>query len=310
MAAWMVYAIGVGILLGLAATTLDRWARPHGRPVRFVWAGAMVLGTVLPVVAVRSEPLGALLTRVVTGPEGAAVGPVAFLEPLVVGGPSGALASPGLDTALAALWIVGSLGLLGWWVLAHRRLASRIRGAAPWVGPSGGPGLDGEEDGRGEGEENGGGTILVTREMGPAVVGALRPRILLPRWLVDGDPDRLALALGHEREHVTAADPALLSASFLVRVAFPWNPVLWWMSRRLREAVEVDCDRRVLTGRPDALSRYAETLLAVSARGAVLSGSTRAQPWPKTEPSPPTSPGRSEPSNFTIPRETPCPGAC
>jgi hypothetical protein len=26
----------------------------------------------------------------------------------------------------------------------------------------------------------------------------------------------------------------------------PWNPVAWWMFRRLRQAVEIDCDRRVL----------------------------------------------------------------
>lgn len=247
IAPWMVYATGVAGLVGLGALALDRWGRPHRRPVRFAWAGAMILGAVLPVLAVRAEPVGALLLGLLAGPEGGAPARgVAFLEPLVVGASSGVLSAPLLDGALAGLWAIGSLGLVGWWLMAGRRLRSVTEGAS----------ASGNTDGR----------IVITPDVGPAVVGVFRPRILVPRWLAEGDPERLSLVLGHEREHVSAGDPALLSASFLVRVVFPWNPVLWWMARRLREAVEVDCDRRVLRCRPHALRRYADTLLAVSVR--------------------------------------------
>ena len=45
----------------------------------------------------------------------------------------------------------------------------------------------------------------------------------------------------------------------------PWNAPLWWMARRLRFAIELDCDARVLKGRPDP-SAYGSLLLDVSER--------------------------------------------
>jgi TonB family protein len=46
-------------------------------------------------------------------------------------------------------------------------------------------------------------------------------------------------------------------------VATPWNPLLWWQFRRLRAAIEMDCDRRVLRGRPGDRRAYGELLLEV-----------------------------------------------
>jgi hypothetical protein len=45
----------------------------------------------------------------------------------------------------------------------------------------------------------------------------------------------------------------------------PWNLPLWWQLRRLRFAVEIDCDARVLQRGYD-VSRYGETLIAVGER--------------------------------------------
>jgi len=45
----------------------------------------------------------------------------------------------------------------------------------------------------------------------------------------------------------------------------PWNLPLWWQLRRLRFAVEIDCDARVLRRGYD-VSRYGETLIAVGER--------------------------------------------
>ncbi|HUH12825.1 MAG TPA: carboxypeptidase regulatory-like domain-containing protein, partial [Longimicrobiales bacterium] len=53
--------------------------------------------------------------------------------------------------------------------------------------------------------------------------------------------------------------------AFLAAAALPWNPALWWQLRRLRLAVEVDCDARVLGLLPDR-ARYGHLLLAVGAR--------------------------------------------
>ncbi|MEO7042711.1 MAG: hypothetical protein ABI035_10660, partial [Gemmatimonadaceae bacterium] len=48
----------------------------------------------------------------------------------------------------------------------------------------------------------------------------------------------------------------------------PWDIPLWWAWRRLRLAIEVDCDARVLRTHPD-IRRYAELLLLTGQRSAV-----------------------------------------
>jgi hypothetical protein len=45
----------------------------------------------------------------------------------------------------------------------------------------------------------------------------------------------------------------------------PWNPAIWWAMRRLRLAVEIDCDRRLLARGVDP-RQYASLLLAVGER--------------------------------------------
>jgi hypothetical protein len=45
----------------------------------------------------------------------------------------------------------------------------------------------------------------------------------------------------------------------------PWNPAIWWSMRRLRLAVEVDCDRRLIVAGVDP-HEYASLLLAVGER--------------------------------------------
>ncbi len=69
----------------------------------------------------------------------------------------------------------------------------------------------------------------------------------------------------HEEEHTRVRDTALLAAAWGLATLTPWNPAAWWMGWRLRTAVEIDCDRRVLRRDPD-LARYGESLLAVAGR--------------------------------------------
>jgi TonB family protein len=54
-------------------------------------------------------------------------------------------------------------------------------------------------------------------------------------------------------------------ASLLLLAAAPWNLPLWWQFRRLRQAIELDCDGRVLRRAPDA-RRYGTLLLEVGRR--------------------------------------------
>jgi hypothetical protein len=107
--------------------------------------------------------------------------------------------------------------------------------------------------------------VLVSPDLGPAVVGVRHPEIVLPRWAMAGDPEFRRLMIAHEREHQRAGDQRLVAAGLAMLVLIPWNPVLWWQLRRLRHAVELDCDARVLGSGEDVRS-YGELLFAVSQR--------------------------------------------
>jgi len=71
--------------------------------------------------------------------------------------------------------------------------------------------------------------------------------------------------IAHERSHLGAHDTQLLTIAVCLLACMPWNPILWWQLRRLRLAIEMDCDARVLRlGYP--VARYSETLIAVGER--------------------------------------------
>jgi beta-lactamase regulating signal transducer with metallopeptidase domain len=107
--------------------------------------------------------------------------------------------------------------------------------------------------------------VYISVDSGPAVVGFLRPHIVVPRWLTKLSPDEQELVIAHERSHLGAYDTQLLTIAVCLLACMPWNPMLWWQLRRLRLAIEIDCDARVLSlGYP--VARYSETLIAVGER--------------------------------------------
>jgi bla regulator protein BlaR1 len=108
-------------------------------------------------------------------------------------------------------------------------------------------------------------SVYVATDIGPAVVGLLRPRIVVPNWLTELTDAQQALVIAHELSHLKARDPQALAAALCVLVCAPWNLPLWWQLRRLRYAIEVDCDAGVLRSGGDA-REYGETLLAVGQR--------------------------------------------
>jgi hypothetical protein len=91
-----------------------------------------------------------------------------------------------------------------------------------------------------------GARVYIAPDVGPAVVGVVHPRIVVPRWLMARSPGEQQLVLAHEREHLAARDHLLLGAGCLVVALVPWHPAAWWMLSRLRLAIELDCDARVL----------------------------------------------------------------
>src|SRR4029078_13651233 len=89
--------------------------------------------------------------------------------------------------------------------------------------------------------------VYISEDSGPAVVGFLRPHIVVPRWLTKSSPDEQELVIAHERSHLGAYEPKLLTIAVSLLACMPWNPMLWWQLRRLRLAIEIDCDARVLS---------------------------------------------------------------
>lgn len=91
----------------------------------------------------------------------------------------------------------------------------------------------------------GGGSVWFTDDLGPSVFGLLQPRVILPTWLRELPSDQLDLVLLHEREHIRSRDTWALALTVLLRLALPWHVGLWYLTAGLRQALEIDCDRRV-----------------------------------------------------------------
>ena len=126
-----------------------------------------------------------------------------------------------------------------------------------------------------------GSRVYIARDVGPAVVGLLRPRIVVPEWLLKGPPSHQAMALAHEQAHLEGHDPQLLTVALCLVVLMPWNLPLWWQLHRLRYAIEVDCDARVLeTGLDTRL--YGQMLIDVSERPSTYIGAVAAMSEPRS----------------------------
>jgi VWFA-related protein/TonB family protein len=106
----------------------------------------------------------------------------------------------------------------------------------------------------------------------PMTVGWRRPKILLPAVWKEWDAAKLEAVLAHERMHIRRADWAIAALAAFNRCVFWFNPLAWWMERRMAFLAEQACDDAALleTG---AREPYAEALLDMAA--AVKSGRGR-----------------------------------
>lgn len=236
MMAWLLYVTAVGIGVGSAALLAEQGLRRLGRSVRRVWVFAMATTVALPVAAAST---GAALPAP----------PIrASLEvwSVLPGGGAGPGGAGTVDAVLLMAW-----GILSLVMLANIRLSAWTvrRNERSWRG------------GRVEGR-----SLVVSAGFGPGVVGAARPRIVLPEWVVSAAPSLRQLIVLHEVEHVRARDTRLLLAGVLGVALVPWCLPLWWQLHRLRSAIETDCDARVVAAGADPRA-YANTLLAVAATG-------------------------------------------
>ena len=103
----------------------------------------------------------------------------------------------------------------------------------------------------------------------PALVGLLRPRIVIPpdfeqRW----SSRQRELVLAHERAHAKRGDPWANVFAALLWAMFWFHPLCWLALKRFRADQEIACDARVLHEHPHWPRSYAEALLVPVAASA------------------------------------------
>ena len=235
IADWMVYAMLLGGYSGVAALALEPVLVSRRMPRRLAWGAALAAAAVLPVLVA--------LRPVALAPESAGS---EELPTMAAGGP--------VMAPLAGGWSVDQ-GLLLAWGLVSLTIVAIIAASAFQLHRAGLRSRETVVDGE---------AVALTDDLGPGARCFGSPRIVIPQWLLSIDAVRRELLVRHEREHVRAGDPYLLVASLAALAAMPWNPALWFIARRLRSALELDCDARVLAGGGN-VAEYGELLLTVAA---------------------------------------------
>ncbi len=239
IAAWMLSAVLFTAFAAAAAFCAELALRVAGRQARWPWLVALAAAVMWPALApVIRHYLPATGTIVVM----AASMPAIQVVPDIASSISWTCV---LDSVLLVMWVVASVSVMGRLVRALIVLA-RVRRASRLQVVDGVP-------------------VLVSDSIGPAVVGVLRPNVLFPSVLLELDAPLRRLVLRHEQEHCRARDPWILMGSAFALALVPWNLPLWWIARRTRLALEVDCDARVLAVEPDT-TRYGKLLMLISQR--------------------------------------------
>ncbi|MHB1222786.1 MAG: energy transducer TonB [Gemmatimonadaceae bacterium] len=263
IALWLAYTVLLGALAAAVALGLERVAALWRLPRRGIWAAAIAVSLLTPP-GVHLRPAATSLPAAAAADPGVAAGAVTALateppiadrlvERVAEAAAAAARRLAPLDRPLLLLWGIASLAIL--LALGRSALALRAR-RRRW----GRRVVDGTE-------------VLVAPDLGPAALAGAAPGIVLPQWALDMDAPLRRLVLRHELEHRSAGDPWLLLGGVTALALAPWNVALWWQMGRLRLAVEVDCDARVLRAHGDTpadVERYGLLLLALGQRGGGL----------------------------------------
>jgi bla regulator protein blaR1 len=246
MVAWMLYAAMVALALATAAFMAERASKGRGAPTRWLWAASMLGSLAVPIlIACASIRLPDSLAG------GTKAASLVLSDTTSIRTPLTQIHLD--DVPVYGLSISADAIAIGLWASASALMALTLSLGVLWVSR------------RKRGWRNDtlhGERVYIAPDTGPAVIGVIRPHIVVPEWLLHMSPARQGYALGHERSHLKARDPLVIALALGLLTLMPWNALLWWQFHRLRRAIEMDCDARVLQGGGD-VSAYCETLLYV-----------------------------------------------
>ncbi|HTH68523.1 MAG TPA: M56 family metallopeptidase [Rhodanobacter sp.] len=185
----------------------------------------------------------------------AAMAPVSVLPSVVSTITAAAITLPATTAAATAvdwrvfaalLWLAGSVGSLLLAALAQSRYRVHLRGAMPVAGVrSCRPVLR-----------------AISTDVGPALVGAWRSRIVLPADFERRyDAVEQALILAHEATHARRGDGWWCLLGQFVAAIFWFHPLGWWALAALRHDQELACDAAVLREHGAQRRSYANAML-------------------------------------------------
>jgi bla regulator protein BlaR1 len=255
MLPWMEYAISVSLVLAIAALCAEHLARRRHAASRWYWLIAITTSLLIPT---AMSSISIKVPQVLNSPVPEKVVALrqvtsAHFSPFTwIDVPMAPSRLETMDAVLKRGWGAASLAMFLLLFVSAFSLRSKKR---KW------------ETGTVAGTE-----VYLSENIGPAVVGLIRPRIVVPVWLTQSSLAQQSAVISHEKSHIAAGDPQLLAISLCLIVLMPWNFPLWWQLRRLRCAIEIDCDARVLKGGHD-FATYGETLIAVGERQSRYIGS-------------------------------------
>jgi len=246
MFAMMLYVVMIGVLLGIAALIAEYSARQRASSQRWIWLMTIVASIALPLIISSVTVQVPALIKPVDVPKPIVLREVTSVHMPAVMYDLGMLelrTQPHrLDSLFHAVWLVASLLMLMALAVSGCLLYARKR---RWANG-----------------QLGHTRVLIAPDVGPAVVGLLRPCIVVPTWLLQESATHQQAVLAHEQSHLDARDPQMLTVALCLLIFMPWNLPLWWQLLRLRRAIEVDCDARVLRS-GQAMTQYCETLIRV-----------------------------------------------
>jgi beta-lactamase regulating signal transducer with metallopeptidase domain len=144
------------------------------------------------------------------------------------------------------LWLAGTLITLGLATLAQTRYRARLRSATPVTGVRlRWPVLR-----------------AAATDVGPAMVGAWRSRIVLPADFEHRyDAAEQVLILAHEAMHARRRDGWWCLLAQAVTAMFWFHPLAWWALSALRHDQELACDAAVLREHGEYRRSYAQAML-------------------------------------------------